>query len=165
MEAAGAEDAAAAAAWLGEKQHQLQQQQDYHDSSGAVTMTTTTAAACDEELKEGSDDDHHHQHHQLHDIPLATSPKAAGSLDGGGGVSTASASAAAAGPFRRPALQYRGVTMASAAAKGDLAHVVLLWGMAAAEGVSAMLPDEDVSSIPMCMSKQSTQSIRIRPHP
>jgi hypothetical protein len=139
MEAAGTPDAtAAAAAGLGEKQ----QQQQYHTDDAVIMMTMTTsraaaAASCDEELKEGSGDDDQ----CLHDIPLATSPTAAGSLDGSGGASTASAA-----PSRRPLqLQYRGITMASAAAKGDLANVVLLWGMAAAEGVSAMLPDEDVS--------------------
>jgi hypothetical protein len=34
--------------------------------------------------------------------------------------------------------------MATAAAKGDLAQVVLLWGMATAEGVNIMLPDAEV---------------------
>lgn len=114
--------------------------------AAAAAATGHMPAAGDEELKDGDElglDDE-----GLRDIPI--SPTAAGSLDGSGStVTTAAAAAASKAP-----LQFRGVTMAAAAARGDLAHVVLLWGMATAEGVNVMLPDEDVraSSID-CMWK------------
>ena len=87
----------------------------------------------------------------LRDICLSNSPTAS--------TSTASESAPAvttqtqtppAPPQHRPSatapqqpLRYRNATLATAAAKGDLANVVLLWGMAAAAGIDPMLPDAE----------------------
>lgn len=36
------------------------------------------------------------------------------------------------------------VLRSAAAAKGDLPHVVLLWGMASARGINIMRPDQEV---------------------
>lgn len=105
---------------------------------GIITAGEGEAAACpsaaghvDEELK-----DRHEENDELAllDIPLATSPTAG-----------AGAAVPMMAPPPRPPLQYRGVTIAAAAAKGDLPQVVLLWGIAAAEGINTMLPDADVS--------------------
>ncbi len=58
-----------------------------------------------------------------------------------------------------PPLHYHGETLASAAAKGDLPHVVLLWGMVAARGINPMLPDAHVSPV----ASQSIECATDRP--
>lgn len=41
------------------------------------------------------------------------------------------------------------VLLSAAAAKGDLPHVVLLWGMASARGINIMRPDQEVRVLPV----------------
>lgn len=110
--------------------------------------------AGDEELKDRDmhDDDNNDDNEllALHNISLATSPTAAGS---------GTAAPPAPIPPPRPPFNYRGVTMAAAAAKGDLAQVVLLWGMAMAEGVNIMLPDAKVSCPSVRIDRRNVQQI------
>lgn len=123
--------------------------QHHHHHHGIIT-------AGDEELKDNDgvhDHDYGHDHDELlalHNIPLATSPTAA---------AAAFAPPAPAAPRPPLNLNYKGVTMAAAAAKGDLAQVVLLWGMATAEGVNIMLPDTEVRSV-----RASTPTIQSTPN-
>lgn len=104
----------------------------------------------------GHNDDH--DDNTLFTIP----PTAAGSL---AGTATGVGSAAAAGHAAvvAPPLHYQGMTLAAAAAKGDLPHVALLWGMAVARAINPMLPDAHVSPPVYPCQRQSNARSTDRP--